>query len=235
MTFIQLEGELFEAVQKSSIFPDSKTFVDAIPNKDPAEIIKAYHQNPPDLKAFIHKHFQVPKELTVSKIDASSVSDYITKMWPVLLRPMQATSPHDSLISLPHPHIVPGGRFREMYYWDSYFVSLGLDPKLARTQAQNFAHLIDQFGFVPNGNRHYYLTRSQPPMFSFLVATLENPEEFFPQLEQEYAFWMEKRSAPLLNRYYAEQNTPRPESHLEDLKLNEKATPPRAKRALSQS
>src|SRR5271166_3322232 len=81
-----------------------------------------------------------------------------------------------SLLPLPNPYIVPGGRFREVYYWDSYFTMLGLkesgEVDLIEDIVKNFASLINRYGFIPNGNRTYYLSRSQPPYFSMMVEVL---------------------------------------------------------------
>ena len=78
-----------------------------------------------------------------------------------------------SLVHLPHGFIVPGGRFREMYYWDTYWTVLGLlVSQMHQTVAGillNFAHLIQKYGWVPNGNRIYYTARSQPPLFIPMV------------------------------------------------------------------
>ena len=72
--------------------------------------------------------------------------------------------------------MVPGGRFREIYYWDSYFTMLGLqvdgEYEMIDYMVRNFAHLIDEVGFIPNGNRTYFLSRSQPPFFSCMVSLL---------------------------------------------------------------
>lgn len=75
---------------------------------------------------------------------------------------------------------MPGGRFREVYYWDSYFTMLGLAEsghwdKVADMVA-NFAHEIDTYGHIPNGNRSYYLSRSQPPFFALMVELLAQHE-----------------------------------------------------------
>src|SRR5439155_1601116 len=113
--------------------------------------------------------------------------------------------PYSSLLSLPRPFVVPGGRFREIYYWDSYFTMLGLlesgRADLTKDMVGDFAHLIDTYGRIPNGNRTYYLSRSQPPFFFAMVALLEpgHPERAFAryltQLEREYAFWMDGASS----------------------------------------
>ncbi len=82
-----------------------------------------------------------------------------------------------SLLALPQAYIVPGGRFSETYYWDSYFSMLGLAESgrndLLKCMADNFAWLIERYGHIPNGNRTYYLSRSQPPVFALMVELFE--------------------------------------------------------------
>jgi len=77
--------------------------------------------------------------------------------------------------------VIPGGRFRESYYWDSYWIVLGLlacDMKeTARGLVQNLLDDVANFGFVPNGGRIYYLNRSQPPLLSEMVVTLLEADE----------------------------------------------------------
>ena len=77
------------------------------------------------------------------------------------------------LLYLPHPYVVPGGRFNEMYGWDSYFIQVGLlrDGELdaARDMADNFIYEIENYGTLLNANRTYYLTRSQPPFLTRMV------------------------------------------------------------------
>jgi alpha,alpha-trehalase len=74
------------------------------------------------------------------------------------------------------PYVVPGGRFNELYYWDSYFIILGLlqdgRTDLARGTADNLIYEIQNFGKVPNANRSYYLTRSQPPLLTSIIRAL---------------------------------------------------------------
>jgi alpha,alpha-trehalase len=78
--------------------------------------------------------------------------------------------PSQGLLYLPHPYVVPGGRFNEMYGWDSYFIILGLlqsgHADLARDMVENFFFEIEHYGGILNANRTYYLTRSQPPFLS---------------------------------------------------------------------
>ena len=160
--------------------------------------------------------------------------------------------PHSSLVPLPHRYVVPVGRFREIYYWDSYFTMLGLEQSgrhdLVVDMVQNFAWLIDTFGHVPNGNRSYYLSRSQPPFFAAMVELLAERDgervyaTYLPQLAREYAFWMDgvARLAPgsayrrvvrlkdgtILNRYWDDRETPREESYREDIETARTSTRP---------
>jgi alpha,alpha-trehalase len=175
-------GELYGAVQMSGLFSDQKTFADAIPDKPPSQIVADYQKQKQlpgfDLKAFIALHFATPEEHfeVYERRPNRSVSDYISDMWQVLRREPDESEPYSSLLPLGRPYIVPGGRFREIYYWDSYFTMLGLEQDgqhaLARDMLQNFASLIDRYGHVPNGNRSYYLSRSQPPFFSSMVELI---------------------------------------------------------------
>ena len=90
------------------------------------------------------------------------------------LLPDQLTA--QGLLYLPNPYVVPGGRFNEMYGWDSYFILLGeiADNRveLARGTVENFFYEIDNYGGVLNANRTYYLTRSQPPFLSSMVLAV---------------------------------------------------------------
>ena len=100
--------------------------------------------------------------------------------------------------------MVPGGRFREVYYWDSYFTMLGLVESgrtdLVRGMLDNFAYLIRTVGHIPNGNRTYYLGRSQPPYFGAMVGLYARAADstqalrYLDALEAEYAFWMDGAS-----------------------------------------
>ncbi|MEM6345567.1 MAG: alpha,alpha-trehalase TreF [Bacteroidota bacterium] len=247
---------LFDAVQMAGIFPDSKTFVDYIPKRSPQEIENAYlslkDSTAVDLMAFVNENFDPPR---VFKPDfttdtSMAVADHLERLWPVLTR-QPDTLTRGSLISLPEPYIVPGGRFREVYYWDSYFTMLGLQVSdnaqpMVRHMVNNFAHIINEVGFIPNGNRTYYLTRSQPPFFSLMVRLLAEMEgdsvlaEYLNPMELEYLFWMDGTGmlhpnrptykhlvqmpdGELLNRYWDAGTTPRPESYREDVELAEAA------------
>jgi alpha,alpha-trehalase len=238
----QLYGQLFIDVQMQNILNDGKTFVDCIPKRNPTLIFKDYaslkNNKGFNLKSFISKNFILPDTNTTVPVTANkSVVKHINELWSGLERNPADKTSNSSLLRLPYPYIVPGGRFREIYYWDSYFTMLGLKvsgkDEVIENMIRNFADLIDQYGHIPNGNRNYYLSRSQPPFFSLMIdllAQIKNREvyiTYLPYLEKEYAYWMDK-SAPtkhvvvmpdgsLLNRYYDQLNTPRQESYKEDV------------------
>ena len=106
--------------------------------------------------------------------------------------------PAAGLLYLPNPYVVPGGRFNEMYGWDSYFILLGLEADhheaLAKGMVDNFLFEIEHYGAVLNANRTYYLTRSQPPFLtSEIRAVYENPASFAatPEGRKEAHAWLE--------------------------------------------
>lgn len=90
------------------------------------------------------------------------------------IRPNQLA--RNGLLYLPHPYIIPGGRFNEMYGWDSYFILLGLmrdhQEEMARGMVENFFYEIQNYGAILNANRTYYLTRSQPPLLAEMIRTI---------------------------------------------------------------
>ena len=241
-------GALFHDVQTARVFEDSKTFVDARPLLPPAEAAARYASARGsagfDLKAFVERHFELPRPAGegVRADTARSMEEHVRALWPALTRPPDAPDPRSSLLPLPHAYVVPGGRFREVYYWDSYFTMLGLVESgrtdRVRGMLDNFAHLARTVGHVPNGNRTYYLSRSQPPFFAAMVGLYARATDttqalaYLDALEAEHAFWMEgaDRLAPgeahrrvvrlrdgsLLNRYWDDRPEPRPESYRED-------------------
>merc|ERR1719199_334120 len=119
-------------------------------------------------------HFMPPPEKPTSSVSAHFERD-LRERWDQLTAsfpPAQFTS----RIAVPNPVVVPGGRFNESYYWDTYWIIEGLvrsgRSSLARGMVENFATLIRQYGFVPNGTRIYYLTRSQPPMLTEMILSI---------------------------------------------------------------
>jgi alpha,alpha-trehalase len=251
---IQMQGELFEAVQLSRVFADSKTFVDSTPKSDPEKILHDYNEAKDkagfDLKTFVLEHFTLPKpaESQVdSPLETSSLESYISSLWPRLTRTPQHSEPGSTLIPLKHNYIVPGGRFNEIYYWDSYFTSLGLVRagrlELVESMVKNFVHLQEVIGLIPNGNRYYYATRSQPPVLYLMLELLWNAKyqhkerglqhiaDYLPALEKEHAFWMgSERTKTLagytLNHYWSTSTAPRQESFYEDYTLAQNSKEP---------
>ncbi len=249
-------AELFEQVQSQHLFSDSKTFVDAVAKSDPVEILERYRTERDrqgfDLAGFVAEYFDMPERYIEQRgvREQIPVEDRINSLWDELTRESDKKTEYSSLIPLPNPFVVPGGRFREVYYWDSYFTMLGLMDAdridLINDMVDNFAHLIDKIGFVPNGNRSYYCTRSQPPFFALMVELLAQARDdqdvltrYLPQLIREYEFWMagatdvnEETPAhrrvilvgeALLNRYWDDSAKPRQESYQEDVALVEMA------------
>ena len=250
-------GELFEKVQMQNIFPDGKTFVDCTPRSELSFIQQQYEKqknNPAfNLLEFVNEHFIPPKTYSAKYVSVKGrpIVEHIEMLWDELTR--QPEEGNNSLIPLPLPYIVPGGRFREIFYWDSYFTMLGLQVsgrgEMIENMVDNFSYLIDRFGYIPNGNRSYFLGRSQPPFYAAMVKLLSEGKKegqienilikYLPHLLKEYKFWMKgaeelnKRNrevnrvvlmpdGSILNHYADELYTPRPESYKEDIELSEK-------------
>ena len=225
------------------------------------------------LREFVDQHFtlqaaQGPDSLPAEPAERPTQPDidqHITDQWQRLLRhapasssgadadadadaaptptPDAAPTGTDTLLPLPHPYVVPGGRFRELYYWDSYFTMLGLVADGRQTMAhdmlRNFACLIDRYGFIPNSSRSYMLSRSQPPFFFKMIECAEPGDaaaafaRYLPQLKQEHDYWMAGEvglqpgaaeqhvvcmaDGMLLNRYWDARCDPREESLREDV------------------
>lgn len=247
----ELYGGLFKDIQLSQVFPDGKTFVDCTAKVKPSEIRAAYKKAKDtegfDLKQFALQYFEVPPSISSDfKSDPNkSAAEHANALWPVLSRQADKAKEGSTLIPMPKPYIVPGGRFREVYYWDSYFTMLGLAESnrydIIENMLDNFAYLIETVGHIPNGNRTYYKTRSQPPFFSAMVEILAAKKgkgiytKYKQSLLDEYAFWMKqngddfkaykhlvKTDVGIVNRYWDAGNTPRQESYREDFELAQK-------------
>ena len=244
----QLYGELFERVQTERLFPDSKTFADAVAKSAPEDVMRRYAagKNLPGFSVgnFVADSFLIPGAVTGDFVTAprEEIRAHVDRLWAALTRSPQEPRGADSHLRLDTRYVVPGGRFREMYYWDSYFTMVGLQTSgrddLVADMVENFAGLIDRYGHIPNGSRSYYLSRSQPPYFAAMVelqATREGANALvkrLPQLENEYRFWMEGAESlaagaahrrvvrlsdgSLLNRYWDDLATPRDEAWIED-------------------
>ena len=239
--------ELFEDLHKSDLFPDGKMIADLGCKSNPNIILENYREQSVkddfNLEKFIDEYFEIVTHHLEFESDPNKDLDkHIKDLWPLLSRKADQIKGYSSLIPLPHAYVVPGGRFNEIYYWDSYFTMLGLQvsgkTEMIKSMIDNFAHLIQLFGFIPNGNRTYFTSRSQPPFFSLMVELLaeEKGEDVFLKylevLKAEHRFWMEgnqnqetdKRYVQLdkqhfLNRYFDHLTTPRVEMYSDDLEL----------------
>jgi alpha,alpha-trehalase len=251
--------QLFVAVQTDALFDDSKIFADAVPEAAPAVILEGYARaaprSPADLRQFVGTHFTLPAAAAtpVSLPQQRSIIAHIDGLWDVLTRSNVTVPEYGSLLALPRPYVIPGGRFREIYYWDSYFTLLGLKEsgQSARVDdmVADFAALIERYGHVPNGTRTYYLSRSQPPLFYAMVALADAAQlpgvvRYLPQLRREYGFWMDGaeglregdahrrvvalKNGALLNRYWDDLALPRDESFREDVELASRSGRPAA-------
>jgi alpha,alpha-trehalase len=244
----ELLGELFSDVQINQVYPDGKTFVDLVPKERIHSIQQEYQllkQDPHfDLREFIKRHFydiaettHKPKPYRFS--NKKSINQHVDDLWEHLERRNRID--RGSLLALPYKYIVPGGRFNEQFYWDSYFIMLGLAASGRWQQVEemlkNCAYMIRKYGFIPTANRSYFLSRSQPPFFSHMVRLLAEHKgrrvlvEYLPLMLAEYKFWMRGQAKitdhaymrvvklsknNILNRYYDNKSTPRPESLRQD-------------------
>ena len=243
---------LFQTVATAGLY-EPKAWADAVPRRDAAAILADWRAEAPRgaaLRAFVEANFDVPAETTPSPLDLPAdrtLTEHVALLWPHLTRGPEVAS--GSRLALPAAHVVPGGRFRELYYWDSYFTLLGLpDEALRADMAANFAALLTDHGLVPNGSRTYYLSRSQPPFLWALIGLLDEDEpaaawaEHLDVLQAEHAFWMEGAEAlargeasgrvvrlpdgAVLNRYWDDREAPRDESYVYDLETARAAARP---------
>ncbi len=244
-------GKLFTDVQLSMAMGDNKTFTDAVPKFSREEILKKYQASgfkvtdSAKIREFVLENFKVPVTANAGagSEKTPSLKEHLEKLWPALVRKSDVAEAGSSLLSLPKTYIVPGGRFREIYYWDSYFTMLGLAVSnrydLIENMLDNFQFLIDTYGHIPNGNRSYYLGRSQPPYFALMVALLQDKmgdrvyKKYLSAMQKEYNWWMEGESkttagnahrrvvklkdGSILNRYFDDVKAPRQESYLQDV------------------
>lgn len=246
----QSMGDLLSDVQTQRVYLDGKTFVDLVPRRNIAQIKKDYYLEKNssnfNLREFIENNFYNPDSADefYQTEPGTTMPDHINNLWPILSR--HNYRDQGSLLALPHPYIVPGGRFSEQFYWDSYFIMLGLKSSNRwsdiENMMKNYTYMIRKLGFIPTANRNYLLTRSQPPFFSHMVELLAEYRgksafiQYLPYLQTEYSFWMKGKNllgntnrfqafrrvvkmpdGEILNRYYDNSDAPRPESFHEDV------------------
>jgi len=251
-------GQLFTDVQKRRLYNDGKTFADLIPRSNAKQMLQEYElvKGSPafDLSEFIDRNFYDLSTIQTNREPIAdlkqTITQYISNSWDMLERRNRRDK--GSLIALPYAYIVPGGRFNEQFYWDSYFIMLGLESEgrwgMIEGMIKNFAYMLRKFGHIPNANRTYFISRSQPPFFSHMVKLLSRHKgkialvEYLPYLLIEYRFWMKGVSkltkqqdqvyarlvkmndGVYLNRYFDDKTTPRPESLREDIETASKAS-----------
>ncbi|OAD65410.1 glycoside hydrolase family 37 protein [Phycomyces blakesleeanus NRRL 1555(-)] len=259
---IYCEGPLLRAVQLAELFPDSKTFPTSKPVDKVLSIfdsIGGSNATKDELRVFVNENFlsagsdlnklnmTIPKPLPwVNEIQDDEYKnwiEYLHQAWGDLIFEFNTAGLCDGCVSstLPAklPFVVPGGRFREFYYWDSFFVIKGLllsnQNELAKGMIENFLDFIQEYGFIPNGARIYYLNRSQPPFLVEMVRAYYETtgddsfvKKALPTLDKEYTFWIGNTTVSIadsvsgkryqLNRYNVENTSPRPESYAEDYK-----------------
>lgn len=245
----ELYGPLLAAVQERDILADGKTFVDAVPKRPVADIMADFQRLPGNdlaLAKFVTENFELPSPIAdAAALQVNSdlpLRDYIRAMWSRLARDPALGAVDSSALPVRHRHLVPGGRFREIYYWDSYFTLLGLmrdgEVELANGIVDAMTDLIEDHGHVPNGARTYFLGRSQPPLFHMMVALLDDrrPDvvsRHLAAMKREHAWWMNGADdigpgecqmhvarlsdGALVNRYWDPRATPRDESWREDV------------------
>ncbi|KAI9279182.1 trehalase [Sporodiniella umbellata] len=262
---IYCEGPILKTVQLAELFSDSKTFVDMPTTKSEKEVIEAFHAiggtnaTKDQIQQFVKDNFaeagtevkmvtKVAVKENIEWINDIKSPDYqgwinhLNQAWGNLTFKFDYSSLCKDCVSSTLPvkreFVVPGGRFREFYYWDSYFVIEGLllsdQIELAKNMIENFFDFVDRYGFVPNGARIYYLNRSQPPFLSLMVKSYYEKtkdrgfmKRALTYLDKEYTFWMKNTAVKIqnpkssgelftLNQYVTQHDSPRPESYLED-------------------
>lgn len=261
---VYCHGPLLHTVQMAKIFNDSKTFVDLKIKTSEEQVLQNFNQmlnetnNPThdEIKQFVNNNFEDGKELEnwlppdfkekpsfLSQITDEKLKNFgqqIVSLWKILARKMnsdvQQNPSQYSLIYLPNGFIIPGGRFKEIYYWDTYWIIRGLliseMKDTAKGMIENLMHLVKQLGHVPNGSRVYYKQRSQPPLLTRMVAQYINYtgdydwlKENIHILDQELEYWIKERMVRVKKRsmvfrmfhYNAPSEGPRPESYREDV------------------
>lgn len=258
---IYCDGPLLHAIQMSNYYPDSKTFVDMPTRLGLDEVLANFAKitnftTREEVGQFLDENFYsagwdtVKTEPTdwhsnpaflnkVADPDLNRFAKEVNSRWRDLLRKFDPSricpTCKTSAIVTADPFMVPGGRFIEYYYWDSYWIIKSLlisdMDETARDMIQNFLDIVTEIGFVPNGARIYYLNRSQPPLLTPMI------DEYFEKtkdmnflksaidlIDAEYTFWMSYKAANFtkngktykLNKYDVKNLGPRPESYRED-------------------
>ncbi|KAJ3663036.1 hypothetical protein Zmor_007346 [Zophobas morio] len=262
---IYCQGDLLHTIQMAKPFEDSKTFVDMKLKHDEKTTLDNFdvfitntNNNPTkeEVQQFVSDNFEegnefedwVPSDYTpnpqiLSKIADTEIRNFASKLvaiWPKLARKVKQevfdTPELYTLLPVEHGFIVPGGRFKEFYYWDSYWIIKGLLVcemyDTVKGMLDNFLSIVEKYGFLPNGARIYYLNRSQPPLLTLMAATYiqaTNDTTWLlnniKTLDKELRFWLDNKVVTVpknginytLAHYDSESGSPRPESYYEDV------------------
>ncbi|KAG6815928.1 hypothetical protein H0H87_010115 [Tephrocybe sp. NHM501043] len=259
-------GDVLQTVNLAHLFPDDKTFADKPTSKPSQEVLADFKNISSsttygEIVDFVETNFQGEglelEALSLANFKAdpaflNNVTAPIVKAfsktvhgyWTQLIRGTNESrlctggskGCESSLIPLNHTFVVPGGRFREQYYWDSFWIVEGLIESelydIVNATLQNFMDELDNFGFIPNGGRIYYLNRSQPPLFiqmlsRYVTASGDRSilKRALPLAEKELKWWDDNRSVQVssasnvthkLYHYSVTNTAPRPESYRTD-------------------
>ncbi|KAI0053998.1 glycoside hydrolase family 37 protein [Auriscalpium vulgare] len=259
-------GSILQTVNVAQLWTDPKTFVDKPTGSSPQSVLSAFgpinstNTTEGAVLSFVDNNFrgegleleaQALSNFNLNPPFLQNVTDPLLKSfasivntyWTQLIRGTNASTLCDgkscesTLIPLNHTFVVPGGRFREQYYWDSFWIIEGLIQSqlfdIANATLQNFMDELETIGFIPNGGRIYYLNRSQPPLFIWMLSIYVEAsndtsilQRALPLAERELAWWRDNRSlnvtSPYTNqtytlfRYAVDNTAPRPESYLTD-------------------
>lgn len=209
----------------------------------------------PELEEFVKEYFDdageledwTPSDWTKEPAILASIQDKkyrqfakdLNQIWLILAKRMKPSviekPERHSLIPVTHGFIIPGGRFTEIYYWDTYWIVEGLlisgMTTTAKGMIENLIELLNKLGHIPNGSRWYYQERSQPPLLTAMVALyyektgdVEFLRNNIDALEKEMNYWLDTHIIAFnkddkvytLLRYYSPSAGPRPESYYED-------------------
>lgn len=264
---VYCEGPLLHTVQLAGIFNDSKTFVDLYQLHDPNVTVENFNAlmnatnnspNRTEIAAFVAENFAMQDELENTTLPDWKENPAILKsildpqyhewakrlnyIWKTLARKINVdlvkNPQRHSLIYVNNTFVIPGGRFKEFYYWDSYWIIEGLllcdMPVTVKGMIENFLSMVERYGFVPNGGRVYYLMRSQPPLLIPMVAKYydyTHDKKFLKKnialLEKEFEYWQNEKTVNVrkngktykMAHYVVNSRGPRPESYKEDYQL----------------
>ncbi|KAJ3639867.1 hypothetical protein Zmor_003199 [Zophobas morio] len=264
-------GPLLDTIQRAKIHKDSKTFVDMKLRYSPKETLARFdefmakHNNKPNkvaVRRFVNTTFEpegqefekwypqdwIEDPKFLERIEdkefrewASDLNVYWKKLGRKMKKDVEMNQQLYSIIWVPNPVIVPGGRFREFYYWDSYWIVQGLLLSemygTVKGMLENFLYIVKNYGHIPNGGRIYYQQRSQPPLMIPMIKSyyeFTNDKEFIktnlPIMEMEFEYWLTNHNRTVtvdgvnytLAAYGDRSKGPRPESYSEDVEAAEK-------------